>query len=130
MAVLSTGYRPRSGRQGLTEAGEPPLLGRVVGLLAQSALATPGKWSAEYRDLEGQPLRPQWRREWLTAPPFTPAFDQGQQEFQLLLAENDYALLEKLPYGFKLSIRSRARSSFRMPQVRLKGLTASAWRTS
>jgi hypothetical protein len=75
-------------------------------------------------------LRPQWRREWLTAPPFTPAFDQGQQEFQLLLAENDYALLEKLPYGFKLSIRSRARSSFRMPQVRLKGLTASAWRTS
>ena len=63
--------------RGLTDAGEPPLLGRVVGLLAQSALASPGKWSAGYRNLEGQPLRPQWRREWLTAPPFTPAFAQG-----------------------------------------------------
>jgi hypothetical protein len=83
-------------KQGLTEAGEPPLLGRVVGLLAQSALGTPGKWSAAYRDLESPPLRPQWRREWLTAPPFTPAFAQGQQEFQALLAENDYALLEML----------------------------------
>ena len=85
----------------LTDAGEPPLLGRVVGLLAQSALALPGKWSAGYRDLEGQPLRPQWRREWLTAPPFTPAFEQGRQEFQSLLAENDYALLEKLLVWFQ-----------------------------
>ena len=83
-------------QRGLTEAGEPPLLGRVVGLLAQQALASPGKWTVGYRDLETRSLRPQWRREWLTAPPFTPAFDQGQKEFQTLLSENDYALLEKL----------------------------------
>lgn len=87
--------------RGLTDAGEPPLLGRVVGLLAQSALGSHGKWSAGYRDLEGQPLRPQWRREWLTAPPFTPAFVQGHQEFQVLLAENDFALLEKLLVWFQ-----------------------------
>jgi ATPase family protein associated with various cellular activities (AAA) len=87
--------------RGLTDAGEPPLLGRVVGLLAQSALASPGKWSEGYRDLEGKPLRPQWRREWLTAPPFTPAFEQGHQEFQALLAENDFALLEKLLVWFQ-----------------------------
>ena len=86
---------------GLIESGEPPLLGRVVGLLAQNAVASPGKWSAGYRDLEGRPLRPQWRREWLTAPPFTPAFAQGHQEFQALLAENDYALLEKLLVWFQ-----------------------------
>jgi hypothetical protein len=86
---------------GLIEAGEPPLLGRVVGLLAQSSLNSPGKWSAGYRDLERQPLRPQWRREWLTAPPFTPAFEQGQQEFESILAENDYALLEKLLVWFQ-----------------------------
>ena len=85
----------------LAEAGEPPLLGRVVGLLAQSAFALPGKWSAGYRDLECQPLRPQWQREWLTAPPFTPAFEQRHQEFQSLLAENDYALLEKLLVWFQ-----------------------------
>ncbi len=86
---------------GLVEAGEPPLLGRAVGLLAQSAFATPGKWSAGYRELAGQPLRPQWRREWLTAGPFTPAFEQGKQEFQTLLAENDYALFEKLLVWFQ-----------------------------
>jgi hypothetical protein len=49
----------------LIEAGEPPLLGRVIGLLAQSSLFTLGKWTAGYRSLEAQPLRPQWRREWL-----------------------------------------------------------------
>ncbi|HEX7185838.1 MAG TPA: AAA family ATPase [Thermoanaerobaculia bacterium] len=87
--------------RGLTDAGEPPLLGRVVGLLAQSAIASQGKWSEGYRDLEGKPLRPQWRREWLTAPPFTPAFVQGHQEFQALLAENDFALLEKLLVWFQ-----------------------------
>ena len=87
--------------RGLIKAGQPPLLGRVVGLLAQQALDSPGKWSAGYHDLEEQPLRPQWRREWLTAPPFTSAFTQGQQEFQALLAENDYALLEKLLVWFQ-----------------------------
>ena len=85
----------------LIEAGEPPLLGRVVGLLAQSAVASTGKWSAGYRDLEERPLRPQWRREWLTAPPFTPAFAQAHQEFQALLAENEYALLAKLLVWFQ-----------------------------
>ena len=73
----------------LTEAGEPPLLGRVVGLLAQHAISSPGKWAEGYRDLETRPLRPQWRREWLTAPPLTPSFAQGQEEFQELLREND-----------------------------------------
>jgi hypothetical protein len=86
---------------GLTDAGEPPLLGRVVGLLAQSAFTSPGKWSAGYRNLEGRPLRAQWRREWLTAPPFSSAFTQGHQEFQALLAENDYALFEKLLVWFQ-----------------------------
>lgn len=40
---------------GLEAAGEPPLLGRVVGLLAQSALGTKGKWLAGYRRLEAGP---------------------------------------------------------------------------
>ena len=85
----------------IIEAGQPPLLGRVVGLLAQDALGTPDKWSEVYRDLQKHPLRPQWQREWLTAPPFTPAFAHGQQEFQALLAENEYALLEKMLVWFQ-----------------------------
>jgi hypothetical protein len=85
----------------LADAGEPPLLGRVVGLLAQRALVSSGRWTAGYRSLEGKALRPQWRREWLTAPPFTPAFAQGQAEFQAVLTENNHALLEKLLVWFQ-----------------------------
>ena len=85
----------------LAEAGEPPLLGRVVGLLAQHAIASPKRWTQGYRDLETRALRPQWRREWLTAAPFTPAFVRGQKEFQTLLTENDYALFEKLLVWFQ-----------------------------
>jgi hypothetical protein len=80
----------------IAEAGEAPLLGRVVALRAQHALSTPGSWSAGYRQLEPLSLRPQWRREWLTAPPFTTAFATAEGEFRALLAENDYALFEKL----------------------------------
>lgn len=87
--------------KGLIEAGEPPLLGRVVSLLAQSALLTPGKWSAGYQQLSGRAMRPQWRREWLTSAPFTPAFEQGKQEFQTLLMQNDYALFEKVLVWFQ-----------------------------
>jgi hypothetical protein len=85
----------------LGEAGEPPLLGRVVGLLAQSSLSSRGKWTARYRRLEGLSLRPQWRREWLTAPPFTSSFIAGKEEFEALLFENDFALLEKLLVWFQ-----------------------------
>ncbi len=85
----------------LIDAGEPPLLGRVVGLLAQHAIRSPGKWSDAYRDLETRSLRPQWRRDWLTAPPFTPAFAQVQDEFQALVSENDFTLLEKLLVWFQ-----------------------------
>jgi hypothetical protein len=87
--------------EALVSSGEPPLLGRVVGLLAQSSLAVQGRWASAYRVLESQPLRPQWRREWLTAPPFTPAFDNSNAEFGELLSENDFALLEKLLVWFQ-----------------------------
>ena len=85
----------------LIQAGEPPLLGRVIGLLAQSSLPVPGKWTAGFRSLAAQPLRPQWRREWLTAPPFTPAFSDAQEEYGALLLEQDFALLEKLLVWFQ-----------------------------
>ncbi|WP_319774679.1 AAA family ATPase [Breoghania sp.] len=87
--------------RGLEAAGEPPLLGRVVGLLAQSALGTKGKWLAGYRALESEPLRSQWRREWLTAPPFSTTFETTTDEFGELVTADDYALLEKLLVWFQ-----------------------------
>ena len=75
----------------LEDAGEPPLLGRVVGLMAQQAVTEKGKWSEGYRALEKKNLRRQWQREWLTAPPFTPAFEGAKDEFSALLKANNLA---------------------------------------
>jgi hypothetical protein len=80
----------------LEAAGEPPLLGRVVGLLAQEALTDNGRWSTGYRSLVSKNLRRQWQREWLTAPPFTPAFEEANAEFAALLKADDFALLGKV----------------------------------
>lgn len=85
----------------IIEAGEPPLLGRVVGLLAQHSLGTNGEWKKGLRLLEGSALRPQWRREWLTAPPFTAAFDDTLQEFEQVVFADDFALLEKVLVWFQ-----------------------------
>lgn len=85
----------------LAEAGEPPLLGRVVGLLAQNSLTTSGKWSAGYNALASTQLRPQWQREWLTAAPFSSAFVEAKEEFSTLLFVNDFALLGKFLVWFQ-----------------------------
>jgi hypothetical protein len=85
----------------LEAAGEPPLLGRVVGLMAQEALTDNGRWSAGYRSLVGKNLRRQWQREWLTAPPFTPAFEKAQADFAALLEADDFALFEKVLVWFQ-----------------------------
>lgn len=85
----------------ITRAGEPPLLGRVVGLLAQYSLGTAGEWTKGLRLLEGTSLRPQWRREWLTAPPFTATFDESSAEFDQFLFADEQALLEKVLVWFQ-----------------------------
>jgi hypothetical protein len=85
----------------LSAAGEPPLLGRVVGLLAQDAVADTGRWTAGYAQLEQANLRSQWRRDWLTAPPFTHAFEGAIKEFTDLAQANDFALCEKLLVWFQ-----------------------------
>lgn len=85
----------------LEAAGEPPLLGRVVGLMAQEALLDDGRWSAGYRSLADKNLRRQWQREWLTAPPFTPAFEGTKAEFAALLKADDFALFEKVLVWFQ-----------------------------
>jgi hypothetical protein len=85
----------------LEAAGEPPLLGRVVGLMAQEAITDNGRWSTGYRSLASKTLRRQWQREWLTAPPFTPAFEEAKAEFAALLSADDLALFEKVLVWFQ-----------------------------
>src|SRR5262249_39798522 len=85
----------------LEAAGEPPLLGRVVGLMAQEAITDNGRWSAGYLSLASKNLRRQWQREWLTATPFTPAFEDARVEFAALLKADDLALFEKVLVWFQ-----------------------------
>ncbi|MCR6732847.1 MAG: AAA family ATPase [Afipia sp.] len=85
----------------LSAAGEPPLLGRVVGLLAQDALTESGRWTAGLAQIESSSLRAQWKREWLTAPPFTNAFKSAIDEFTQRIEANDFALCEKLFVWFQ-----------------------------
>lgn len=84
-------------------AGEPPLLGRIVGLLAQRSLITPSRWVQEYRRLETNSLRAQWRRAWLTAPPFSASFSKAavQAEFTAAMHQGDFQLLKKLLVWFQ-----------------------------
>jgi hypothetical protein len=85
----------------LVAAGEPPLLGRVIGLIAQAALADEGRWSEGYRSLTSENLRRQWQREWLTAPPFTPAFENAKAEVAALLKADGCRLFEKVLVWFQ-----------------------------
>lgn len=85
----------------LEVAGEPPLLGRVVGLMAQEAAADCGRWSSGYLSLVAKNLRRQWQREWLTAPPFTPAFENVKAEFAALLKADSFSLFEKILVWFQ-----------------------------
>jgi hypothetical protein len=85
----------------LVAAGEPPLLGRVVGLMAQEAITDSGRWTAGYRSFASKTLRRQWQREWLTAPPFSPTFEEAEAEFGALLKAQDFVLFEKVLVWFQ-----------------------------
>jgi hypothetical protein len=85
----------------LAAAGEPPLLGRVVGLLAQHTLTEPGRWIAGLAQLEDSTLRAQWKREWLTAPLFTSAFDNAVDEFTQRIEVDDFALCRNMLVWFQ-----------------------------
>ncbi len=53
----------------IRRVGEPPVLGRVVELLSQKALASsPASWGNSLTALETSDLRPQWARAWLLGP--------------------------------------------------------------
>ena len=85
----------------LVAAGEPPLLARIVGLLAQHDYEGGKGWDATFSALSGRPLRPQWRRSWLLGPTASPRFLEHQVTFESMLYADDQALLEKFLVWFQ-----------------------------
>lgn len=84
----------------LTEAGEPPVLGRVVELLAQSKLAT-GDWATGLAALEASALRAQWRRAWLIGPLASADFEDHQGAFESVVSADGYKRLNELLVWFQ-----------------------------
>lgn len=84
----------------LTEAGEPPVLGRVVELLAQSKLAT-DDWTAGLAALEASALRAQWRRAWLIGPLASADFEDHQAAFESAVSADGYKRLSQLLVWFQ-----------------------------
>lgn len=85
----------------LIEAGQPPLLGRVVGLLAQRAMLSGQPWNDGLVQLANSALRPQWRRVWTTGPAVSPQFAIGATRFTQAMEENDWARLRHFLVWFQ-----------------------------
>ncbi|TAY85452.1 ATP-binding protein [Rhizobium leguminosarum] len=85
----------------LTEAGQPPLLGRVVGLLAQRAVIAGAAWNEGLDRLEAAQLRPQWRRAWLTGPALGSRFTETRDRFTATMEADNWALLRSFLVWFQ-----------------------------
>lgn len=84
----------------LTEAGEPPVLGRAVELLAQSKFAT-DHWTAGLAALEASALRAQWRRAWLIGPLASTDFEDHSGAFESAVSADGWKRLNQLLVWFQ-----------------------------
>lgn len=80
--------------------GQPPAIARVVELLAQQKLKDE-EWSIAIENPKFKTLRSQWMRAWLLGAISYPNIAQYSNQFRAKLAENDYALYEKLLVWFQ-----------------------------
>ena len=80
--------------------GQPPAIARVVELLAQQKLQDE-EWSIAIENPKFKTLRSQWIRAWLLGAISYPNIAQYSDQFRGKLAENDYALYEKLLVWFQ-----------------------------
>ena len=86
---------------GLIEIGQPPLLGRVVGLLAQRAIGSGQRWNDGFAQLNNSDLRPQWRRAWVTGPVASPQFHRSKDRFTAVMEADDWSLLRRFLVWFQ-----------------------------
>ena len=85
----------------LFDVGQPPLLGRVVGLLSQRAIESGQTWNNGLVQLNNPNLRPQWRRAWITGPTASPQFASSADRFTAAMEAHDWALLRNFLVWFQ-----------------------------
>lgn len=80
--------------------GQPPLIARVVELLAQREFID-GEWNNHLSNPKFEELRSQWLRAWLLGPVGHPRFLELNEKYTQSLVENEFALLNKLLTWFQ-----------------------------
>lgn len=85
----------------LIDAGEPPILGRVVELLSQSFFSSEQEWSSHLMRIETSALRSQWQRAWLIGPFGMPDFEDCITTFDKTIAKDNYRRLRSLFVWFQ-----------------------------
>ena len=85
----------------LSAVGEPPVLGRVIELLAQLYFLEPPTWADHLGRLEKLRLRSQWTRAWLLAPFGSPAFEDQAAHMTAAGFDGDQPRLTSLAVWFQ-----------------------------
>ena len=80
----------------LSEAGEPPAIGRVIELLSQYEFIHGEAWESTLARIKHSGLRPQWTRAWLLAPLGLQGFDVLEDRFFEVVSANQFQLLRKV----------------------------------
>jgi len=85
----------------LSAVGEPPVLGRVIELLAQVYFLEPPTWADHLGRLEKLGLRSQWTRAWLLGPFGSPAFEDQAAQMTAAGFDGDQPRLTSLAVWFQ-----------------------------
>lgn len=83
------------------EAGEPPVIGRVVELLSQADFAADREWEVTLGKLEQSGMRSQWTRAWLLGPIAAASFDANRDRYYAICVKEDFRWLGKALVWFQ-----------------------------
>ena len=85
----------------LIDAGEPPVLGRVVELLSQLRFSEDSGWLPHLTKIEASSLRSQWLRAWLLGPFGAPDFRDHAKSFTKAISQDNFKRLPKVFVWFQ-----------------------------
>lgn len=82
-------------------AGQAPLLDRVVSLFSAYIIENDNDWSEYFPNLAENKLRKQWLRAWVLGPCSSPMFQERVKQFEECLRKDDNVLLKKFYVWFQ-----------------------------